>query len=258
MRYGVREHGMAAIMGGMALHGGIIPYGGTFFVFSDYCRPSVRLAALMKQRVIYVFTHDSIGVGQDGPTHQPVEHLAAMRAIPNLLVMRPCDGIETAECWEIALHNKTRPSILALTRQGVPTVRSDSPKNLSARGAYVFAGADEKRDVTILTAGSEVYRALDARAQLAAQGIKAAIVSMPSMELFNEQTEKYRAEVLGMAPRIAFEAGIRQCWDRFLREKDAFIGMSTFGASAPADALFEHFGITAAKVVEKARELLGK
>jgi transketolase len=258
MRYGVREHGMAAIMGGLALHGGFVPYGGTFFVFSDYCRPSVRLAALMKQCVIYVFTHDSIGVGQDGPTHQPVEHLAAMRAIPNLLVMRPCDGVETAECWEIALRNKTRPSILALTRQGVPTIRFDSPKNLSALGAYVFAGADEKRDITILSSGSEVFRALDARAKLAEQGIKAAVVSMPSMELFLEQTEAYRAEVLGSAPRIAIEAGVRQCWDRWIGDKGAFIGMSTFGASAPAEALFEHFGITAEKIVEKAKELIGK
>jgi transketolase len=258
MRYGVREHGMAAILGGLALHGGFIPYGGTFFGFSDYCRPSIRLAALMKQRVIYVFTHDSIGVGQDGPTHQPVEHLAAMRAIPNLLVLRPCDGVETVECWEIALRNKTRPSILALTRQGVPTVRFDSAENLSARGGYIFAGADEKRDVTLLATGSEVFRALDARAQLAELGIKAAVVSLPCFELFDEQSEEYRAEVLGTAPRIAIEAGVCQSWGHLIGDKGAFIGMTGFGLSAPAERLFEHFGITAAKVVEKARQLLGK
>jgi len=258
IHYGVREHAMTAMMGGMALHRGIVPFGGTFFVFADYCRPSIRLAALMKQRVVYVMTHDSIGVGEDGPTHQPVEHLASCRIIPNLLVMRPCDGIETAECWEIAMRNMTRPSILALTRQALPTVRTDSSENLSARGGYVLAGADEKRDITIIATGSEVYRAMDARAQLAAQGIKAAVVSMPSLELFNEQTEKYRADVLGTTPRIVIEAGVRQPWDRILGDNDAFIGMTGFGISAPAEKVFEHFGITAAKVVEKAQELLKK
>ncbi len=258
LRYGVREHAMCAAMGGMALHGGLVPYGGTFFVFTDYCRPSIRLAALMRQRVVYVMTHDSIGVGEDGPTHQPIEHLSAMRAIPNLLVMRPCDGVETAECWEIALKSKTRPSMLVLTRQGIPTVRADSKENLAALGGYVLAGEGEKRDITILATGSEVFKALEARAKLAEAGVKAAVVSMPSFALFNEQSEKYRAEVLGKAPLLAVEAGIRQSWDQYLSHKDGFVGMTGFGLSAPGDKLFEHFDITAAKVVEKAQELLKK
>ena len=262
VRYGVREHGMAAAMNGMALHGGIIPYGGTFMQFADYSRPAIRLAALMNQRVVYVMTHDSIGLGEDGPTHQPVEHLAALRAIPNLLVMRPCDGIETAECWDIALHNAKRPSLLALSRQNLPTVRSIDgtacPQNLSAHGAYILAGMDEKRDVTLLATGSEVSLALDARAQLAAQGINAAVVSMPCWALFEEQDEAYRATVLGTAPRIAIEAALRQGWDRYIGDKGAFIGMTGFGASAPAEKLYEHFGITAAKVIEKAKQLSGK
>lgn len=256
IHWGVREHGMSAAMNGMALHGGIVPYGGTFMQFADYSRPSIRLAALMHQRVVYVMTHDSIGLGEDGPTHQPVEHLSALRAIPNLLVMRPCDGIETAECWELALRNKTRPSLLALSRQGLPTVRSEASANLSARGAYVLAGADEARDVTLLSTGSEVSIALDARAKLAEQGIKAAVVSVPCFELFDEQPESYRVEVLGAAPRIAVEAGIRQCWDRLIGDKGGFVGMVSFGASAPAEKLYEHFGITSAKVVEKAIGLL--
>ncbi|MDR3425445.1 MAG: transketolase [Alphaproteobacteria bacterium] len=257
VRYGVREHGMSAAMNGMALHGGIIPYGGTFMQFADYSRPSIRLAALMHQRVIFVMTHDSIGLGEDGPTHQPVEHLSALRAIPNLLVMRPCDGIETAECWDIALRNTSRPSLLALSRQGLPTVRSSDSANLSARGAYILAGADEKRDLTLLATGSEVSLALDARAKLKQQGITAAVVSMPCMELFEEQSPDYRASVLGTAPRIAIEAGIRQSWDRYLGEKGVFIGMTSFGASAPADKLYEHYGITAEKTVEAAKKLLG-
>lgn len=256
IHWGVREHGMSAAMNGLALHGGVVPYGGTFMQFADYSRPSIRLAALMHQRVVYVMTHDSIGLGEDGPTHQPVEHLAALRAIPNLLVMRPCDGVETAECWELALSNKTRPSLLALSRQGLPTVRSDSSKNLCAQGGYVLVGADEPRDVTLLSTGSEIAIALDARATLAEQGIKAAVVSLPCFGLFDEQTEAYRAEVLGTAPRIAVEAGIRQCWDRLIGDKGGFIGMASFGASAPAEKLYEHFGITSAKVVEKAKELL--
>ncbi len=258
VHYGVREHGMSAMMGGMALHGGVIPYGGTFFVFSDYSRPSIRLAALMKQRVIYVMTHDSIGVGEDGPTHQPVEHLSAMRAIPNLLVMRPCDGVETAECWEIALRSKTRPSLIVLTRQNLPTVRSEIAENLAKRGGYVLAGEGEPRDITLLATGSEVYRALEARAALAEAEIKAAVVSLPSFELFKEQPADYRAKVLGKAPRLAIEAGIRQCWDAFIGENGEFIGISGFGLSAPAEKLFEHFGITAPKIVEKAKEMLGR
>ncbi|MDD4615658.1 MAG: transketolase [Alphaproteobacteria bacterium] len=256
VHWGVREHGMCAAMGGLALHGGMIPYGGTFFVFTDYCRPAIRLAALMRQRVIYIMTHVSIGLGEDGPTHQPVEHLAAMRAIPNLLVMRPCDGIETTECWEIALRSKTRPSVIVLSRQGVPTIRQNTAENISVKGGYVLAGEGEKRDITIISTGSEIYRAMDARKQLAEKGIKAAVVSMPCLELFDEQSEAYRENVLGSVPRIVIEAGIRQGWDRYLGCNGAFIGMTGFGASAPAEKLFEHFGITAAKVVEKAQELL--
>jgi transketolase len=258
VHWGVREHGMSAAMNGMALHGGIIPYGGTFMQFADYSRPSIRLAALMGKRVIYVMTHDSIGLGEDGPTHQPVEHLAALRAIPNLLVMRPCDGVETAECWEFALNSRKRPSLLALSRQGLPTARTDISENRAARGGYVLAGGGEPRDVTLLATGSEVSLALDARAKLDALGIKAAVVSLPCFELFNEQAEEYRASVLGAAPRIAIEAGICQGWERYIGDKGAFIGMTGFGLSGPAEKLYEHFGITAAKVVAKARELLGK
>jgi transketolase len=262
IRYGVREHGMAATMNGMALHGGIIPYGGTFMQFADYCRPSIRLAALMKQRVVYIMTHDSIGLGEDGPTHQPVEHLAALRAIPNLLVLRPCDGIETAECWEIALRHKTSPSLLALSRQALPTIRSKDdkacPENLSACGAYLLAGMNEERDITLLATGSEVSLALAAREILNAQGIRAAVVSMPCWELFEEQSEAYKQSVLGTKPRIAIEAGIRLGWDRYLDTRDGFIGMTGFGASAPADKLFKHFGITSEKTVELAKKMLSK
>ena len=256
IRYGVREFGMAAAMGGLAIHGGVIPYGGTFLQFADYARPAIRLAALMHQRVIYIMTHDSIGLGEDGPTHQPVEHLAALRAIPNLLVMRPCDTIETAECWEVALKTKTSPTLLALSRQALPTVREAGGENLAARGAYVLAGMDEKRHVTLLATGSEVSLALEARAKLAEQGIKAAVVSMPCWALFEQQSAEYRAGVLGTAPRVAVEAGVHQGWDYYLGEKSAFVGMSGFGASAPAEKLYAHFGITVAHIVTAAKELL--
>ncbi len=259
IRYGVREHGMAAAMNGMALHGGIIPYGGTFMQFADYSRPAIRLAALMGLRVIHVLTHDSIGLGEDGPTHQPVEHLAALRAIPNTLVMRPCDGVETAECWEIALREKTRPSLLALSRQALPTLRSRDgktcPVNLSAYGAYVLAGMGEKRDITLLATGSEVSLAIEARERLKAEGITATVVSMPCWALFDEQEPSYRAEVLGTAPRIAIEAALRQGWDRYIGDTGAFIGMTGFGASAPAEQLYTHFGLTTEAVVQKAGEL---
>ena len=262
IRYGVREHGMAAAMNGMALHGGIIPYGGTFMQFADYCRPSIRIAALMQLRAIYIMTHDSIGLGEDGPTHQPVEHLAALRAIPNLLVMRPCDTIEAAECWEVALNRKTSPSLMALSRQAMPTVRSvdgkASDENLCAKGGYVLAGADEKRDVTFLSTGSEISLAMDARTKLKEQGINAAVVSMPCWELFEEQTEDYRAKVLGTVPRIAIEAGLRQGWDHYIGDKGGFIGMTGFGASAPAEKLYEHFGITVQKVLELTVKLTGR
>jgi transketolase len=252
--YGVREHGMAAAMNGMALHGGIIPYGGTFLVFTDYCRPSIRLSALMQQRVIYVMTHDSIGLGEDGPTHQPVEHLAALRAIPNLLVMRPCDTVETAECWEIALSDKTRPSILALSRQGLPTLRTThTDENLSMKGGYILQEADGTRAVTLISTGSEVMLAMEARTKLAAEGVAAAVVSMPSWELFDAQPADYRRKVLGGCPRVAVEAASGFGWSKYVGSRGGFVGMSGFGASAPAPALYKHFGITADAVVAAAK-----
>ncbi|MBR2534908.1 MAG: transketolase [Hyphomicrobium sp.] len=257
MHYGVREHAMAAAMNGIALHGAFIPYGATFLVFTDYCRPSIRLSALMQKRVIYVMTHDSIGVGEDGPTHQPVEHVAALRAMPNVQVFRPGDAMETAECWQIALATETAPSVLALTRDAVPTVlrARSGDENLSAKGAYIVSGGD-KRDVTLLATGSEVAVAVDAAAELAKDGIAAAVVSMPSFELFRQQPDAYRNEVLGSAPRVAIEAGVEQSWHEWLRHSDKFIGMHSFGASAPAKKLFEHFGITAAKTAAAARDVI--
>ncbi|MEL0018874.1 MAG: transketolase C-terminal domain-containing protein, partial [Rickettsiales bacterium] len=254
--YGVREHGMAAAMNGMALHGGFIPYGGTFLIFTDYCRPSIRLSALMKQRVVYGMTHDSIGLGEDGPTHQPVEQLASLRAIPNLNVFRPCDAIETAECWEIALRSRETPSILALTRQGlVPTRTSHSAENLSAKGAYIAADAEGERRATILATGSEVEIALAARTALQADGIGTAVVSMPCQELFDAQDVAYREAVLGPEnTRVAVEAAVRLGWDRYIGLKGGFVGMDGFGASAPAGALYEHFGITASAVEAAVRE----
>jgi transketolase len=257
IHFGVREHAMAAAMNGIALHGGLIPFGASFLVFTDYCRPSIRLSALMGIRAIYVMTHDSIGVGEDGPTHQPVEHLAALRAIPGLQVLRPADAIETAEAWHIALTSNNRPTVMALTRDAVPTKLRSGPveENLSAKGAYVVSGGD-KRDVTILATGSEVAIAVEAAALLAKDGVNAAVVSMPSFELFREQPGLYKDSVLGHAPRIAVEAAIAQGWHEWLRPGDTFIGMSGFGASAPAKKLYEHFGITAAKVAEAAKASL--
>ena len=253
MMYGIREHGMAAAMNGIALHGGLIPYGGTFMVFTDYARPAIRLSALMEQRVIYVMTHDSIGLGEDGPTHQPVEHLSALRAIPNLLVFRPGDAVETAECWELALENQKHPSILALSRQNLPTLRTEYVKeNKSAKGAYTLLG-DANADVVIFATGSELAIAVDAQKQLTEQGISARVVSVPSMELFAKQSDAYRAEVLGSAKaRVAVEAGIEMSWSKLLGDKGRFVGMHSFGASGPIDALYEHFGITAKAVVEAA------
>ncbi|MEW5964682.1 MAG: transketolase [Pseudomonadota bacterium] len=258
IHYGVREHGMAAAMNGMALHGGIIPYGGTFLVFADYCRPSIRLSALMRQRVVYVMTHDSIGLGEDGPTHQPVEHLASLRAIPNVLVMRPADAVETAECWELALGATETPSILALTRQAVPTnLRGTAAGgNLSAKGAYVISEPKGgKRAVTLIATGSEVGLAAEAAAKLEAAGVAAAVVSMPSFELFRRQDAAYREEVLGAAPRVGIEAAVAQGWSEWLRPSDSFVGMSDFGASAPIADVYKHFGITADRIVEVARSL---
>ncbi len=258
IHYGVREHGMAAAMNGIALSGSFIPYGGTFLVFADYCRPSIRLSALMQQRVIYVLTHDSIGLGEDGPTHQPVEHLSALRAIPNLNVFRPADGIETAECWELALAAKETPTVLALSRQAVPNLRGKEDENLCAKGAYLIRPTDGERDVTFMATGSEVGLAVEAAATLAKDGIRAAVVSMPSFELFRAQPENYQNEILGRAPRIAIEAGVPQSWYEWLRKSDQFIGMHGFGASAPAAKLYEHFGITAAHAVEAARHAVAK
>ena len=254
--YGIREHGMAAAMNGMALHGGVIPYGGTFMVFTDYCRPSIRLAALMGVGAIYVMTHDSIGLGEDGPTHQPVEHLAACRAIPGLNVYRPCDAVETAECWALAIADRKTPSMLVLTRQGLEQARLDYEEdNLCAKGAYILADAPDPQ-VTIIATGSEVSIALQAQKSLACDAIRARVVSAPCFERFAAQPEDYRKTVLGASPRIGVEAAIRQGWDALLRPEDAFIGMKSFGASAPATDLFEHFGVTAAAIDAAARNAI--
>ena len=255
VRYGIREFGMSTAMNGIALHGGFIPYGGTFFVFSDYARGAIRLSALMGLRVIYVLTHDSIGLGEDGPTHQPVEHLAMLRATPNLHVFRPCDAVETAECWELALGSQHAPSALVLSRQNLPTLRISSAVNESARGAYIFDADERARDVTLLATGSEVALAVEAAKTLRAAGKRVTVVSMPSWDLFEAQSPEYRAEVLGTAPRIAIEAGARLGWDRWIGERGVFIGMTGFGASAPAPELYRHFGITADAVVEAANAL---
>jgi transketolase len=266
IHYGVREHAMAAAMNGMALHGGIRPYGGTFLCFTDYARPAIRLSALMGLPVTYVMTHDSIGLGEDGPTHQPVEHLAALRAIPNLHVFRPADGVETAEAWELALTATRTPCVLALSRQNLPTVRTaHTGRNLTAQGAYVLAEATFRRQVILLATGSEVEIALAARATLEAEGIGTRVVSVPCMELFAAQDEAYRRRVLPAGPvRIAIEAGIRQGWDGLLlgeggREaRAAFVGMTGFGASAPDTVLYQRFGITAADTTARARALLAR
>ena len=255
--YGVREHGMAAAMNGIALHGGAIPYGGTFMVFTDYCRPSIRLSALMKQRTIYVMTHDSIGLGEDGPTHQPVEHLAALRIIPNLLVFRPGDAVETAEAWQCAIEAAHTPSILALSRQGVTQFRhGDMTENKTALGGYIIAEDDANRQVTLIASGSEVGIALAARDTLAKAGVAATAVSMPCIELFRTQDAAYQNRVLGSAPRIVIEAALQQSWDWLLAKEDGFIGMNGFGASAPIGDLYAHFGITEAAVVAAAHERL--
>jgi len=258
IHYGVREHGMAAAMNGIALHGGAIPYGGTFMVFTDYCRPSIRLSALMGQRAIYVMTHDSIGLGEDGPTHQPVEHLAALRVIPNLLVFRPGDAVETAEAWQCAIEAANAPSILALSRQGMAQFRhGDMSENKTALGGYIVAGDDADRQVTFIASGSEVGIALAARDSLVKDGIAATVVSMPCMELFRSQDTAYQNGILGSAPRIVIEAAMQQSWDWMLGPTDGFIGMNGFGASAPINDLYAHFGITKDAVVAAARQRLG-
>ena len=258
VHYGIREFGMAAAMNGMALHGGIIPYAGTFLVFSDYLRPALRLSALMKQRVIHVLTHDSIGLGEDGPTHQPAEHLASLRAMPNVNVFRPADAIETAECWELALQAEDTPSAIVLTRQGLPAVRTEaSADNLCARGGYVLSSAAGAARVTLLATGSEISIAMDAQKLLAADGIAASVVSMPCWELFDKQSETYRKSVLGAGTvRVAVEAGVRLGWDQYVGSDGCFVGMTGFGASAPAKDLYKHFNITSEAVAQAARSLV--
>jgi len=258
IHYGIREFAMAAAMNGIALHGGFIPFGGTFLVFSDYCRPAIRLSALMGVRAIYVLTHDSIGLGEDGPTHQPVEHLASLRAIPGLRVFRPGDAVETAEAWELAVSRQNGPSALALSRQNLPISRkAHTTDNLTARGGYLLRDP-EKRDVTLLATGSEVGLAMEAAEKLAAEKIEAAVVSLPCFELFAEQGADYRASVLGSVPRIGVEAAIRQSWDIALRPEDGFIGMHGFGASGPISDVYKNFGITVEAIMAEAKVLLGK
>ena len=257
IHYGIREHGMAAVMNGISLHGGLKPYGGTFLAFADYCRPAIRLSALMQQPVVYVMTHDSIGLGEDGPTHQPVEHVASLRIMPNVNVFRPADAVETAEAWEIAISDPATPSVLALSRQGLPTVRTEhDEENRTKRGAYVLREAEGTRDVTLMASGSEVEIALTAADLLAAQGVRAAVVSVPCMELFEAQDEAYRAEVLGAAPRVAVEAAVQSTWNALIGENGGFVGMTGFGASAPAEDLYRNFGITAEAVADKARAVM--
>ncbi|MDE2463103.1 MAG: transketolase [Alphaproteobacteria bacterium] len=258
IHYGIREHGMAAAMNGIALHGGFIPYGGTFLVFSDYARPSIRLAALMQSHVVYVMTHDSIGLGEDGPTHQPVEHLASLRAIPGLTVFRPADAVEVAECWELALTRKA-PALLSLTRQNLATLRqAPAHENLCALGGYEIAAADGTARVTLMASGSEVEIAVSAQGLLKEKGIPARVVSVPSFELFAAQDEDYRARVLGNVPRVAVEAAVRMSWDRYLGPKDRFIGLDHFGASAPYLELYRQFGITPQSVAAAAEEACQK
>lgn len=258
IHFGIREHAMAAAMNGMALHGGFIPYGGTFLCFADYARGAIRLSALMRQRVIYVMTHDSIGLGEDGPTHQPVEHLAMLRATPDLQVFRPADAVETVEAWELALTSRDRPTVLVLSRQALPMLRNlHTRQNQSARGAYVLRDTVEPRQLTLLATGSELQIAVAAAERLSAErALNVAVISMPSWDRFEAQDDAYKRSVLGTAPRIAIEAAARLGWDRWLGETGRFIGMTGFGASAPAEALYEHFGITVEAVVKAADALL--
>ena len=259
IHYGIREHAMAAAMNGIALHGGFFTYGGTFLAFADYCRPSIRLSALMGVPVSYVMTHDSIGLGEDGPTHQPVETIASLRAMPNLTVFRPCDAVETAEAWQLAATSKATPTLHCLSRQNLPVLRTrHSDTNLTAKGAYVLRAPEGGRDVTLIATGSEVEIAMEAADLLANEGINAAVVSAPSFELFAQQPTEYRAAVRGTVPRVGVEAAIRQGWELFLERNDGFVGMTGFGASAPADELYRHFNITAGAVAASAKRLINK
>ena len=258
LNYGIREFGMAAAMNGLALHGGVIPYAGTFMAFADYSRPAIRLGALMGTRVVHVLTHDSIGLGEDGPTHQPVEHLAALRAIPNLLVFRPADTVEALEAWQIAISSKTTPSAMCLSRQKTPAVRTtDAGENLTRKGAYELKAANGPAKVTLFGTGTEVAIALDAAAKLEAEGIATRVVSVPSFELFEQQPKAYQDSVIGRGTvRVAVEAAIKQGWERFIGEDGGFVGMTGFGASAPAEVLYEKFGITADAVIEQVKARL--
>ena len=261
IHYGIREHGMASAMNGMALHGGVTPYSGTFLVFSDYCRPAIRLAALMGERVIHVMTHDSIGLGEDGPTHQPIEHLASLRAMPNLLVFRPCDAVETVECWQLALQASERPSLLALTRQNLPQLRQGfDEQNRCATGAYEIAPAvDGEARVSIFATGSEVSLAVEAQELLSGLGISARVVSVPCFELLFAAPAKHRCAIIGDAPvKIGVEAAVRQGWDAIIGSDGLFIGMSGFGASAPYKDLYNHFGITAQAIADAALSKLAE
>ena len=257
LHYGVREHAMAAAMNGIALHGGYIPLSGTFLAFADYSRPAIRLGALMHQRVVHVMTHDSIGLGEDGPTHQPVEQLASLRAMPNLLVFRPADAVEVAEAWACALRQQDCPSVMCLTRQGLPTLRTEhSDENRVSRGAYVIREAADKRRATLLATGSEVAIALESADQLARFGVEVAVVSMPCWELFDRQPEEYQQAVLGNEFRVAIEAASPMGWDRWTGRNGRIVGMSGFGASGKAEDLYAHFGITAEAVRDEVRCML--
>ena len=257
IHFGVREHGMAAAANGMAVHGGLIPYTGTFLVFTDYMRPAIRIGAIMRAHVIHVLTHDSIGLGEDGPTHQPIEHLASLRAMPHLHVFRPAEAMETAECWELAIRRTDGPSLLVLTRQALPTLRTDTAENRCARGGYVLAEAEGPRQATLIATGSEVSIAMAARESLAGEGVGVAVVSLPCWELFSQQDEAYRGEVLGGVPRVGIEAAGGFGWERWLGSDGVFIGMTGYGASAPYEDLYKHFGITPEAIVAAVRKRLG-
>ena len=254
--YGIREHAMGAMMNGMALHGGVLPYGGTFFVFSDYLRPAQRLAALMGLRVVYVLTHDSIGVGEDGPTHQPIEHLASYRAMPNINVFRPCDVVETAEAWRLAIENEHTPSILALSRQNLPMLRTSVQENLTAKGGYVISPSKGERKATLIATGSEVSLAVEAQETLREEGIEVAVVSMPCIELFDAQPVSYQEDILGSCPRIVIEAASKFGWEKYVGLNGDIIGMDGFGASGPGDELYKYFGITKEEIIDSVKNCL--
>ena len=260
IHYGVREHGMAGIMNGMALHGGIIPYGGTFLIFLDYCKPSLRLSALMGLKVIYIFSHDSIGLGEDGPTHQPIEHLAHLRAIPNLNVFRPADTIETLECWEIALKSSTNPSVIALSRQKIPFITEKlNKKNICSLGGYELKKTNSNPEITLIASGSEVHIALDALKKLQDHNINSKVVSMPCQELFDKQPKEYKEKIIEKnSKKISIEASSIFGWEKYIGNEGTSMGMKTFGKSAPGKKLYEDFNLTTENVVKIAKKMLGK